>query len=75
MQEIFGPVFTVLKFNSYDDVIEKSNKVVYGLGSSVWTKDVLHHTIPYEFWTCLFMRLKVSKVDLSIMQKEAAPTS
>lgn len=40
MEEIFGPVFTVLKFNNYDEVIEKSNKVVYGLGSSVWTKDV-----------------------------------
>jgi len=40
MEEIFGPVFAVLKFNNYDEVIEKSNRVVYGLGSSVWTKDV-----------------------------------
>jgi betaine-aldehyde dehydrogenase len=39
-EEIFGPVFAVLKFNDYDEVIEKSNSVVYGLGASVWTKDV-----------------------------------
>jgi acyl-CoA reductase-like NAD-dependent aldehyde dehydrogenase len=32
MEEIFSPVFTVLKFNNYDEVVEKSNKVVYGLG-------------------------------------------
>ncbi len=40
MEEIFGPVFTVLKFDNYEDVIDKSNSVVYGLGASVWTKDV-----------------------------------
>jgi betaine-aldehyde dehydrogenase len=39
-EEIFGPVFTVLRFNGYDEVIGKSNSVVYGLGASVWTKDV-----------------------------------
>jgi len=39
-EEIFGPVFTVLTFEDYDEVIDKSNEVVYGLGASVWTKDV-----------------------------------
>jgi len=39
-EEIFGPVFTVLSFEDYDEVIRKSNEVVYGLGSSVWTQDV-----------------------------------
>jgi betaine-aldehyde dehydrogenase len=39
-EEIFGPVFTVLPFSSYDEVVKKSNDVIYGLGASVWTKDV-----------------------------------
>jgi len=39
-EEIFGPVFTILKFSSYDEVIERANNVIYGLGASVWTKNV-----------------------------------
>lgn len=39
-EEIFGPVFPLLPFSGYAEVIEKSNKVIYGLGASAWTKDV-----------------------------------
>jgi betaine-aldehyde dehydrogenase len=39
-EEIFGPVFTLRKFSSYEEVIEESNDVIYGLGASVWTKNV-----------------------------------
>jgi betaine-aldehyde dehydrogenase len=40
-EEIFGPVFTVLKTSDLDDAVRKSNDVVYGLGASIWTKDVV----------------------------------
>ena len=39
-EEIFGPVVTVHRFSEIGEVIEKSNDVIYGLGSSVWTKDI-----------------------------------
>lgn len=39
-QEVFGPVVVVLPFNTEEEALQRSNSVVYGLASSVWTKDV-----------------------------------
>jgi betaine-aldehyde dehydrogenase len=39
-QEIFGPVLTAAPFKTMDEAIEKSNDVIYGLSSSVWTTDI-----------------------------------
>lgn len=39
-EEIFGPVYSILKINDLEEAVKKSNDVIYGLGASVWTKDV-----------------------------------
>lgn len=39
-EEIFGPVVTVSKFRSLDEVLGYANAVKYGLSASVWTQDI-----------------------------------
>ncbi|KAF2880444.1 hypothetical protein ILUMI_25722 [Ignelater luminosus] len=39
-EEIFGPVQSIFKFNTLDEVIERANNTNYGLASGVVTKDI-----------------------------------
>jgi len=38
-EEIFGPVQSILKFSTVDEVIERANATIYGLAAAVFTKD------------------------------------
>jgi aldehyde dehydrogenase (NAD+) len=39
-EEIFGPVASVMPFDSVDEVIGRANDTQFGLGGGVWTRDV-----------------------------------
>lgn len=39
-EEQFGPVLPLMKFSDLDDVVERANATEYGLGASIWTKDL-----------------------------------
>nr|XP_003700432.2 PREDICTED: retinal dehydrogenase 1 isoform X1 [Megachile rotundata] len=39
-EEIFGPVQSILKFETMDEVIERANNTTYGLAAGVLTKDI-----------------------------------
>ena len=39
-EEIFGPVLSVIRFDSREEAVEIANSTLYGLAAGVWTTDV-----------------------------------
>ena len=39
-EEIFGPVVTIMPFESENEVLQMANKVKYGLSATLWTNDL-----------------------------------
>jgi acyl-CoA reductase-like NAD-dependent aldehyde dehydrogenase len=39
-EEVFGPVLSVIGFETEEEAIEIGNGVIYGLAAGVWTKDI-----------------------------------
>lgn len=39
-EEIFGPVVTIMPFDTEEEALKMANSTVYGLASTVWTQDI-----------------------------------
>lgn len=39
-EEQFGPVLPIVKFSDINEVIQRTNNTSFGLGGSVWSKDI-----------------------------------
>lgn len=66
-EEIFGPVLTVLSFDSEEDVIERANNTAYGLAAGVFTNDIKRgHRVIHQLQagTCWINNYNITPIEL-----------
>jgi aminomuconate-semialdehyde/2-hydroxymuconate-6-semialdehyde dehydrogenase len=39
-EEIFGPVVTIMPFDTEEEVVEMANSTIYGLAATIWTQNL-----------------------------------
>ena len=39
-EEIFGPVQSIFKFDTMEEIVERANNTAYGLAAGILTKDI-----------------------------------
>ena len=42
LEEIFGPVLSVVKVKDFDEAVDVANNIKYGLSSSIYTRNLLY---------------------------------
>ena len=62
--ETFGPLFTIYTFKKQNDAIKLANDTLYGLGGSVWSKDIKNaENLAKEIYTGAVFINEITKSD------------
>lgn len=66
-EEIFGPVLSILSFDSEEEVIERANNTTYGLSAGVFTNDIKRgHRVIHQLQagTCWINNYNITPIEL-----------
>jgi len=66
-EEIFGPVLSILSFDSEEEVIERANNTPYGLAAGVFTKEIKRgHRVIHQLQagTCWINNYNITPIEL-----------
>ncbi len=66
-EEIFGPVLSILSFDSEDEVIERANNTSFGLSAGVFTNDIKRgHRVIHQLQagTCWINNYNITPIEL-----------